>query len=1005
MTTEFADYDIEEVVSGTPVTPTSGDHSPSIDDETALHHVMRTLLGVREPLPTQPMALAFVHAGIRSVDDLIMMDAETIDDLTYEIDGGLTKGGNPRTVKARLTVRDAIIVKCFTKYARFLSSKQGSRVRNAEWIQQTQSDFDDYRVRGLIDASNSSPAPASAPPTRPHSTTPSVSPAGSKYTDFAKSIKRDKSHYADLKDEQRWEKWKRDTYIQAQAHGVAEVLDASYKPTTTEEKLLFLEKQKFMMSVFNSVLQTDMGKTIVQSHATSLDAQQVYKDLCTYMSQSASAEIQSQELFGYIINSRYDPKVWTKGTVQYVMHWRYQVRQYNNNAPTGQQLEPSMLITILHNAIQDIPDLRAVKTTAQITGAAGVKTDFTKYYDLVLAAATHYDEKYQTHKRQPGRLVNIADSQYDSSISLDVDTPPNDILQIYTARGKSQSSPAAQYSQLAKGILPKAFFDSLSDDQRNMWLKLRKTLRDAAESGKPSRPEHHDADAGSEVFVDAPTDPTPDSEPPDKSSHDEDNGGKAVSDADTKLLSLVAAREEGLDAADIRRIMSTSLSASPQRSVNNVHRMVSRHSRKKRQGQLFDRGASGGIVGDDLKILEHTSNPPVSVIGLDNHEIINLPIVNAVGVAQSQHGPVIIHFNQYAYHAGGRSIHSVGQIEAYNNEVCDRSRIVGGKQRIITTDGYIIPLQFRTGLPEMDLRPPTDDEMTKLPHTVLTSDEPWDPTLLDFEVDIDDDVWYDTIEEAIRRHPDLNIQQQIESTTSGYVNMSISTVNDGSTGAQAYVPSDSLSPKDETSKRGAIPMLVSDSTKRGAIPILVSTSARSKTDKKIKDILYMNRIHRLHSETHHQSQNSREEDYQYLLELYVQLFGEEPNMAKDSDPSPLSLDDHPDFNNTDLLSPEDITKYTSLIESLQWLTTLGHSDIHEATMIMSKFSSSPRRGHLERLKHIVAYIKYTKDYKTRVRNRRYIASLILRSFDIDSKAINSIRPTFTFTPIHTINAD
>ena len=75
------------------------------------------------------------------------------------------------------------------------------------------------------------------------------------------------------------------------------------------------------------------------------------------------------------------------------------------------------------------------------------------------------------------------------------------------------------------------------------------------------------------------------------------------------------------------------------------------------------------------------------------------------------------------------------------NDVNDRSiKVHGGLQRILTLDGYVIPINIVAGLPYMSLRPYTDDEWDTLPHVILTSDMDWDPTVLDHTLD-DDDHW------------------------------------------------------------------------------------------------------------------------------------------------------------------------------------------------------------------------------------------------------------------------
>ena len=53
----------------------------------------------------------------------------------------------------------------------------------------------------------------------------------------------------------------------------------------------------------------------------------------------------------------------------------------------------------------------------------------------------------------------------------------------------------------------------------------------------------------------------------------------------------------------------------------------------------------------------------------------------------------------------------------------------------MTLDGTVIQFSVRSGLPYKDIWPPADHEMLTLPHIILTSDETWDPSVLDFEHD------------------------------------------------------------------------------------------------------------------------------------------------------------------------------------------------------------------------------------------------------------------------------
>ena len=55
----------------------------------------------------------------------------------------------------------------------------------------------------------------------------------------------------------------------------------------------------------------------------------------------------------------------------------------------------------------------------------------------------------------------------------------------------------------------------------------------------------------------------------------------------------------------------------------------------------------------------------------------------------------------------------------------------------------------------MNIYPQTDDEWNTLPHAILTSDDEWYPTILDYSIDDDDadnDNWYDAIQDISTRH-------------------------------------------------------------------------------------------------------------------------------------------------------------------------------------------------------------------------------------------------------------
>jgi hypothetical protein len=97
--------------------------------------------------------------------------------------------------------------------------------------------------------------------------------------------------------------------------------------------------------------------------------------------------------------------------------------------------------------------------------------------------------------------------------------------------------------------------------------------------------------------------------------------------------------------------------------------------------------------------------------------------------------------HQYALLKKRPNIHSPCQLEWYKNDVNDKSiNSTGGLLRILTVDGYIIPLNIKDGLACLSIRPYTDHEWDNLPHVILTSEIEWDPSVLDYDMK-EDEQW------------------------------------------------------------------------------------------------------------------------------------------------------------------------------------------------------------------------------------------------------------------------
>ena len=129
-----------------------------------------------------------------------------------------------------------------------------------------------------------------------------------------------------------------------------------------------------------------------------------------------------------------------------------------------------------------------------------------------------------------------------------------------------------------------------------------------------------------------------------------------------------------------------------------------------------------------------TSLRKCTVTGIDNHEIPGLDLVQCAALVDTNHGFVNLIMNEYAFCGRGHSIHSSGQIEWYTNTVDDESVQVGGQQRIITIDGYSMPLVCKGGLMYLELLGiPKDKDLQTDPSVHFTSRHEWNPSVLNYE--------------------------------------------------------------------------------------------------------------------------------------------------------------------------------------------------------------------------------------------------------------------------------
>ena len=83
---------------------------------------------------------------------------------------------------------------------------------------------------------------------------------------FNKGIRRDPKDYNNLDDQSKFLIWRRHVITTAPSHGVFNVLDETYKPTTEEANQLLKLQSQFLYKVFESTVKLSQGRLIIRQH-------------------------------------------------------------------------------------------------------------------------------------------------------------------------------------------------------------------------------------------------------------------------------------------------------------------------------------------------------------------------------------------------------------------------------------------------------------------------------------------------------------------------------------------------------------------------------------------------------------------------------------------------------------------------------------------------------------------------------------------------------------------
>lgn len=653
--------------------------------------------------PQDPISLALQRAGISEIHDFTGgMNIQTdVERLVYTGRSDPAIQDSPR-IDIPLNMGEKGKIRSLLGF--LLDKYQGSGVPDDEWDLLSPEEYDSYRTSGRFLLT-----PAQVTTLKPQSTV-HPSEADKAVSNFEKSVRRDMTVFKPLEKDTEWDNWNRDLQVQARAQGVGDVLDVNKTPPikNTPAYPLWDLKQIYVFAVFNKTLQTSVGKQMFREQAKldDNDAHGLYISLVRHYEQSTHARLTSTTLLKYIVSATLGANTWNGSTHDFILHWCDKVRQYEDMTDMSAHMHDGVKHVLLENAVSPIAELRQVKTTgdiqAQSVNSPGKYLSYENYIALLVSAAQQYDAQNlnsNSSTRRSRRSVYSTSVEYtdtDEYHSVDTDVPT---LLAFRVRMSGQA-----WRQLDEADRVK--WDTVSDKGKEIILGDMSSTPGSQRprQGGRGRPPpsnthrsvnftdvhddiHADSNMGSEFF----------------NCVEEQDDVPVNGDVEQPLLAMATKSARSASAASMANMLSPSKGSAPTKFSAKktssaptddieellaykgvVYRKVNMHrvysvskSTRSENLSLVDRGANGGIGGQDVRVISRT-NRDVYIEGLDNHRLANIPLVTAAGLMTAQQGPVIGIFHQYALVGRGASIHSSVQLETHGQRVDNRAAMVGG---------------------------------------------------------------------------------------------------------------------------------------------------------------------------------------------------------------------------------------------------------------------------------------------------------------------------------------
>jgi len=213
---------------------------------------------------------------------------------------------------------------------------------------------------------------------------------------FKKSIKKDANAFPDLTNDHKWETFKQKLHVQARVQGLDDVLDPDFLTEDVATQCLFEEQNKFMASVFETILQTSKSKVLLCKHRKSGNAQELHAELVKVCEDPVTKEMTRKELKDKL-EAHTIPANWSKSLESWILSWEHKVQDLEDALGTG--LQDSRKKTLFEDAIRNNEKLQPMiqqhrivqSTVARMTGVAITEIEFVGFHDFIVNQAKEID--------------------------------------------------------------------------------------------------------------------------------------------------------------------------------------------------------------------------------------------------------------------------------------------------------------------------------------------------------------------------------------------------------------------------------------------------------------------------------------------------------------------------------------------------------------------------------------------------------------------------------------